>query len=360
MRILGNNKGMALLLTLSIISLLVAFSLELNRKVRSAVFTVASARDRTALHQMALSGIHAAMAVLVEDKMKSETDTLQEDWSDPEIIDEMMAAFPFEKGRVRVHITDELSKIQVNAVVKFPDKNTPNNPQMLLWERFLINHIAEDDHFEQIEPVTIINSLKDWIDSGDDDAITGLTGAESDYYEDIESAYGCRNGRIPHLSDLVWIRGVSRELYYGVGESTGISEYLTVHGIQIIGDSDFAYPGRININTARLPVLTALMPIGSEDFAQALVDYREEMSGDEYVNDISNPTWYTDVPGISALDGQELAEFQGLITTASDIYRIEAEAEHGDSRQVLNVVVQREQDRESGKWKCRILSLESL
>jgi len=358
-RTLGNNRGMALLLTLSIITLLVVVSLELNRQVRSAVYSIAAARDRTALSHMAVSGIHLAMAVLVEDKIKSETDTLQEDWADDEKLNRLLDDFPFDDGRVQVHITDEMGKIQVNAIVRFPDKNIPNDPQMFLWERFLENVIADDENFDEVEPRAIVNALKDWIDAGDDDAVTGLTGAESDYYKDIDAAYSCRNGRMPHLSDMVWVKGVTHDLFYGVDGNTGISEYVTVHGMQDAGGGGFAHSGRINISTAPLQVLTALMPLGSEGFAQAIVDHREEMSGTEYVNDISGRTWYTDVPGISALDGQNLSEFQSLITTSTDIFSIEAKAERGDIKQVLNAVVQREQDKKTGKWKCRVLSWEA-
>ncbi len=48
----------------------------------------------------------------------------------------------------------------------------------------------------------IINSLKDWLDSGDDDAITGLSGAESDYYEGLEPPYSCKNGPMDNLGEV--------------------------------------------------------------------------------------------------------------------------------------------------------------
>ena len=46
MHILKNNRGIALLLTITIAALLVVASLELNRKVRSAVITTAGTRDQ--------------------------------------------------------------------------------------------------------------------------------------------------------------------------------------------------------------------------------------------------------------------------------------------------------------------------
>lgn len=356
---LANNRGMALLLTLTIISLLVVFSLELNRRARLAVYAIAATRDQTILYHMAASGIHAGMALLVEDKMDSQTDTVQEPWANPEIVDVILQALPFDAGTVKVTLSDELGRLQVNAIVEFPSKNAPNDPQLMMWERFLVNFVADDEDFAGIEPRTIVNSLKDWIDDNDDDAITGLTGAEADYYADLDDPYACRNGPMPHLSDMVRVRGVTHALFYGSEENPGISNFATVYGIQAAQNGQFTYPGRINIGTATLPVLTALMPIGSEGFAQAIVDYREEMSGDEYVNDISGSTWYTDVPGISALDGENMSVFQGFITTVSDVFRIEATAERNDFKAIVSAVVKREQDDKSGKWKCRVMSWET-
>jgi len=356
---IGNNRGMALLLTLTIISLLVVFTLELNRRVRSAVQSIAIARDRIALSQMAASGIHVAMAVLVRDKMDSKTDSVQEEWADSENFNQILDDFLFERGNVRIKINDETGKIQVNALVKFPDKNAPNDPQMFLWERFLTRYIAEKEVFDDIEPRSIINAIKDWIDTGDDEAVTGLTGAESGYYNGLDPGYPCRNDRIPHLSDLALVKGMSRDLLYGIEEFSGISEHLTVHGMVKIG-SGFAYPGKINISTAQLPVLNGLMPLGYEEFGQAIFDYREEISGDEYANDISDPSWYKNVPGFSLFEGKKLTEFQSLITTSSDIYSIEATALLDGIEFVLKAVVNRVRDQETGKWRCRVLSWQTL
>ncbi|MEE8541304.1 MAG: hypothetical protein V3S66_06550, partial [Desulfobacterales bacterium] len=68
---LKNNRGVALLITVTIITLLITVILELNRKVRSAVVSAGMTRDQITLEQMASSGIQAAMALLVKDKMST-------------------------------------------------------------------------------------------------------------------------------------------------------------------------------------------------------------------------------------------------------------------------------------------------
>jgi general secretion pathway protein K len=59
---------------------------------------------------MASSGIHAAMAMLVKDKMESNVDSLQEDWANSEKINEILQSFPFEDGKITVKISDELGR----------------------------------------------------------------------------------------------------------------------------------------------------------------------------------------------------------------------------------------------------------
>ena len=117
----NNNRGVALIITLSIIAVLVVTTLELNRKSRSSIYVSGAFRERIQLKQMAMSGVHAAMALLIKDKEDSDIDSIQEDWANPEKIEELLMELPFDFGSVRVSILDELGKIQVNSLVKFPD-----------------------------------------------------------------------------------------------------------------------------------------------------------------------------------------------------------------------------------------------
>ncbi len=60
------------------------------------------------------------------------------------------------------------------------------------------------------------DSLIDWWDK--DKNITGVNGTESDYYESLEKPYKCRDGEIPVVEELLLVRGVSEEVYYGTAE----------------------------------------------------------------------------------------------------------------------------------------------
>jgi len=351
-RLLNNHRGMALLLTITITSIVVAATLELHRKVRSAVVTTAGTRDRMIMSQMTAGGIHAAMAMLVRDKMVSTIDSLQEDWADQEKVDTLLQEIPFEAGKLTVVIEDERSRIQVNALVSPPNGQSYNELQRQLWERCLDLLIPRHEAFEDLETSTILDCLKDWMDAKDDDAITGLNGAESDYYENIEPPSFCRNGPIKHSAELSRIKGLTPELLYGIEDIPGLSQFVTVYGMHPQSTpSNLLWDGKININTAPLPVLVALLPPEVQDLAEIIDEYRKENDSGTYLNDLSSPTWYKSVPGLS-----DLVIPPDLITISSDVYRITATAVLNDMKMAVTAVVVREQQKKTGKWMCRVLS----
>lgn len=348
-----SHRGIALLLTVSITSLLVVAALELHRNVRASLLSTALTRDRFVLAEIAESGVHAAMAVLIKDKKESSTDSLQEDWADPEKLKEILNEVSFEEGNLSVQIIDELGKIQINTLVTPDNGQNFNEPQRLIWERLLNWMKSQHESFEEMDVTAIINSLKDWLDSGDDDTITGVSGAESDYYEDLDPPYTARNGPIRHLGELARIKGITPELLYGFDDLQGLSQFVTVFGNAPLGATGTSYSdsGKININTAPMPVILSLLPSESEDVAQAIIDYREARDGEEYTHDLSSPTAMVASVGLADTD----IDFS-LFASTSDIYQIVATGSLERMKTTVTAVVRREQDPDTGKWVCRVLS----
>jgi len=347
----NNDRGVALLITLSIITVLVVITLELNRKARYTAISAALNRDRLTLNYMASAGIQAGMSLLVKDKKDSDADFLQEDWSNPEKIGQLLEEIPFERGQVGLKITDELGKIQVNALVSFPEGQNFNAQQEQLWIRFLEQFISQDMDAEDLKPTAIVNSIKDWLDSGDDDAITGLQGAESDYYQSLDPPYPCKNNPLDHLGELVLIKGINPDLFYSQETTTGISQYLTVYGMTDLGGNAFTYQGKININTADPAVIAAILPAESQDLAQAMVEYRRETADLNNLHDLSNPQWYKEIPGLGNVDIAPQ-----LIRTDSNVFSLEATATLNAIKATVNAVVMRERDDKTGQWRCKVLN----
>jgi general secretion pathway protein K len=239
--------------------------------------------------------------------------------------------------------------------VSGPNGNQFNETQRSLWERFL-QYFADRKELKldlknDSEPAAIINSLKDWLDSGDNDAITGLSGAETPYYGSRKPPYPARNGPILDLNELRLVKGVTPELFNGTAEIPGIAHYLTPYGMAPGEGTSVSFPGRINVTTAELPVLFALIPGENKQLAETLDEMRRDIASGKQKVDLKNPNWLNQLPGLA-----DIKLDPKLITTTSDLFRIEATAVLHEAETTVTAVVQRVQAPRMGKWTCRVLS----
>ncbi len=349
--------GMAVVMAVAVVLLVATAALELHLNERTNLLNAAAMRDRITLDQMATSGINLAMAILVKDRQDSESDSLQEDWADEETMAGFVEQLGFEKGKLSVKIFDELAKIQINALVQFPEGSQFNEKQRQIWERFANNLLSiyellgdEIGEMEETDTTTIIDSVKDWLDK-DEDIITGLNGAESDYYQELDPPYECKNGPFDHISEVRLVRGITPQLFNGIAGAVGLGNYITVYGATVVNNQKFSYPGKVNVNTAELPVLKVLLPSDNEDFADLLIEYRQAVSGTQYTNDLTNINWYKNVPGFGGITIDP-----DLYSVSSDTFRIVATAVIDDVRAVTTAVVQRERDSDSAPWRCKVLN----
>ena len=350
--LIHNQKGIALIVTLAVTTVLVAISIALHQKMDAAYDASIGVHRHRTMSQMATSRIHAAMAILVKDRLETKTDSLQEDWADPEKVAEALSEISFDEGKVSVLISDERSRIQVNALVALPGHDF-NTAQEHLWIRLFESLVNHYEPFEDLEYNTLIESLKDWIDSEDNDAITGLNGAESSYYMDLEPPYSCRNAPLDHLGDLSRIKGFPPDLFSG-GDIPMLSDLLTVHGAVSIDAQGYTFDGKININTAGPLALSAILPDGYESYAQDMVDYRLESDSEGYINDLSSLSWYKDIPGL-----EDIGINADIMTNLSDLFRITSMAVLEDAVLTTVAVVQREAIDKTGNWRCKVLYWET-
>jgi general secretion pathway protein K len=352
-----NEHGIALIITLTVITLLVSVTFELNRQMRSTVTESAISRNRMTLLHMISSGVQVGEAILVKDRNDTEIDSVQEDWANPEKIKEYLSQTPFDDGGIEMVISDELGRIQVNSLVSFPDGKEYKPAQRDFWYRFISmllmeQQMEESSPFKDIsDPGELINPIKDWLDSGDNDALTGLNSAEKDYYEALNPSYTCRNGPFKHIDELMLVKGITPEIFKSVQDKlSGISNYITVYGATK-SDKKFMFEGKINLNTAELPVVAAMLPIEQMFLAPEICDYRIESANGQFIHELSNPSWYKEVPGCSDLEINP-----DLVTNKSDIFRIQCAGVLQETKMAATVIVLREKNDESGKWYCRVLN----
>ena len=312
-RFLRNSRGMALILTILIISLIVALTLQFNTSMRSDLHAVANLRDGINLGYIAKSGFNYALAVLLEDN--TGVDSLHDDWADPKILSENSAGL-FDDGRFEVKVSDHSGSIQINNLV---DGNNYNSMQKNLLTRFLKSFGLEEEEVENI-----VNAIKDWID--EDDNTTGFGGAENSYYQALEKPYSCKNAPLEFLEELLLVKGITKELF------SHISPYLSPHG-----------DGKININTADPRVLGALSEDIDDEIVKDMDEYRMDEENEE---SLSNSNWYMNVPGMHGVN------IDPVLTTSSTHFEITSEAFKGAmAKRVTGTVKRKEGGFDILSWK---------
>jgi general secretion pathway protein K len=152
-----------------------------------------------------------------------------------EIVDGIWREGAFGEGLYRVRLVDEGGKIHLNRV----DEET-------------LRRVFTSLGVEEPRKTILVDSISDWRDADD---LHRVNGAESDYYLSLSPSYTAKNGPFDTVEELLWVRGVTAELFYGqVGSDetemprTGLKEIFTV-------DSPME---RVNLSTASSEVVHAL------------------------------------------------------------------------------------------------------
>lgn len=351
---ISDESGIALVITLAIIAAILSAAVFINTKVRNDFEAAAVSRDRGQMRAMASSGINAAISILVKDRKESNIDSIQEDWASESYLEGVCQALPFEKGRIHLRISDEKAKIQVNALVRYPEARYYNEIQQAFWARFLGLAIKSDpDSPETSTPESFIEPLKDWLDSGDDDAVTGTNGAEDSYYRSLENPYPCKNGRITYTEEIFLVKNFNREKLLKSG-LTDLSEIFSVQcGIPGQNNEGLTFDGKININTASDILIAGLLPEGKEALAPEIAQFRKDKLESSFVNDLSKPDWYKKAPGCEGVTIKP-----ELITLSSDFFRIDSIAIMEEGQALCeSVIVQRIKNNEKqGTLECRVLA----
>lgn len=304
-------------MTVLIISLILVITLRFNTAMRSSLTSASNLQDNVALDYMAKSVFNAARAVLAADAEESSYDSLHEDWANLAMTAQYFSYF-FNRGRGGMSIMDHSGRLQINSLLRKEEEGwVVNEEQRKVWMNLLV---VEEFELGEEEAANILEAIIDWID--DDDDPSGFGGAESSYYTGLEASYEPRNGPMEFVEELLLVRGVTPELYYGEDDIPGLATLVTPHGRD----------GRININTADPFVLGALAEEIEPDMVDGMLAYRDFED-----NDLSNPEWYTWAPGFPG----DITIPPELITTSSSYFEIMTEVFRGKMKKKVRGLVVR-------------------
>jgi general secretion pathway protein K len=248
--LLRNEQGMALIITLLVVSLLVVIVLEFNYLVQVEADVTANFRDGMKAYYLAKSGIHFAAALLRADN-KNKYDALTEDWA------KELPALPLGDGVVTVRITDEEGKFDLNHFVR-QNNNTIDEKRVEILERLFAGL--------GLNP-RLVDPLLDWVIPAEVQRLDLPT------FNYQDKGYESKHGPLDLISELRLLQGFSNEVLlhlggkpFGEGVDFLVSPYLTV----------FSQEGKINVNTASQEVLQSLSPEMTQGLAEEILLFREE------------------------------------------------------------------------------------
>lgn len=311
-QVLGDQRGIALVLTLLVVALLTALVVQFDFRTRLDLRMTGNYRDSVQAGLLAESAVEVGKQLLKMDQLAQPKlligvpadrgyDINGEPWG-------QAATFPLTvpAGAVSLAITDEDGKLNLNDVLYQPDYDR-GNKQVAVFHRLL--EILEVD---AEEARVMEESLLDWLDPN-------ATDCES-YYQSLEPPYRCGEWPLRTYDELGLVRGFTPEML------ALLAPYVTViwEG-QPTGQGQKYTPGKININTASVELLMALDGSISREVAEDIVASRDQ---DPFTGgkNVGSQALLQAVPTL----GQDVAQsINDLLKTTSDHFSVTACGEVG-------------------------------
>ncbi len=278
--------GFALIMVLFVLAMLSTFALNFVTAMREHSALARNLKEETESYYMAVSGYHEAVSSILSDKDMS-VDFIDGDghfWFDPKV-QPVTGKKTNQSGEVTISITDENAKVNINLA------RTDQLRRLFDYAGFAPDAVNE-----------IIDSILDWKDS---DTEHHLSGAEDEYYEDLDEPYRAKNAFFDVPDELYLVKGLTRDVFSGSESLQPVLPLITTFS-----------RGTININSVSEEVMTllGLSPVEIE----AILKQRNEVSGG-----------FRFIP-------REFAKY-GLNATSTNTFRIEVTARVNNESRYANV-----------------------
>ena len=269
----NSEKGIALIMVLWAMVLLIALGTEFALSMKTEVNTTRNFKEDIEAYYIAKAGINLAKAEILSDAQFHSL-TEEKGYIFGPVVsgekDEGKQALPGEglevpeppkrmelplgKGLIHYTIRDENGKININTASRD-----------VLTKALAANGLSLGS-----ERDTIVDSILDWVDKNDRHRVNG---AESDYYQGLSPAYSAKNGPLDSVEELLKVKGITPELFYGSEEfnseepssaenAPGLARIFTVQGV-----------AQFNPNTAERVVLEIMYP---ENQVDEILEKKEE------------------------------------------------------------------------------------
>ena len=304
--VLLNQRGVALLVVLWIFIFLLVVAFDFSTSVREEATAAHRYNEETQGYFLALAGFERGVYEFLQQSTGREPLGAQKR---ADIFDGNWREETVGGGMFRVRWVDEAGKININRV----DEAT-------------LRRVFTNLGIEEPQRTILVDSIMDWRDPDD---LHRVSGAENDYYRSLTPAYTAKNGSFDGVEDLLWVRGMTSELFYGYTDASGRrGEDAQRVGLRELFTVDSPID-RVNLRTASAEVIHVLTGMPLEK-SRGFIDERKKLS-EKTLADL--------LPLLGM--GAEDAALQQFVFANPGIVAVEAEghpAESRASRRVKGVV----------------------
>ncbi len=325
-----SDRGAALVLVLLFVVLLTVLVVEHAYEMRVEASFVENNVTRFEAQIAARSAVAYGYSLLAADL--EEMAVGGREGSFDSLLDLWAEGLPYQQindSIMQCRVSDEYGKLNLNALLRPTDNE--ENEYLVEALRILFERRGGDPN--------IVDAVLDWLDFDDE---VRPAGAEADYYTTLDPPYGCKNGPMSSVEELLLVAGMTPEIFFGdpqnIDEFPPLTELVTVHGDPL---------GRININTARYPVLEAMADaIGQSGVSQMALSWQENgdpvtSRSDAEARGLLDPR--EDVGGRRRTDQVRPAERRPEVWTwSSEVFQIEGMGMHENTMVRIQAFVWRD------------------
>lgn len=242
--VFGTERGIALLMVLWVLTILIVIVFSFSYMARTEAYATLAFRQAVEKKFLAEAGIERGIAELFYLSANKNAPTVTSGSEVWRMDGRQYKLLMTDNGYYTIGILNEGGKVDINTA-----------PEVIL-KTLLINLGVDPDHAD-----IIVDSAMDWKDP---DNLRRLHGAEDDYYMSLPNPYKAKNTDFETLEELLLVKGMTPEIFFGGKEKKGLIDFLTVH----------ARMTKININAAPKEVLLAIPGITTE-LADSVMTIRE-------------------------------------------------------------------------------------
>ena len=230
-----DQRGVALIVVLLVLALLAVVVTESAYSARLEASMVAAYRDGVVARHLAEAGVHQAIREILSQAQVIAVDgdgalafyrSLPGQTTPARVPVLPRTRVPLGAGEFSYRIGDEAARLGLNGT-----------------DTIRLDRLLQALDVDRARRDVIADSLQDWRDGNE---LHRAHGAESDFYLTLPVPYRARNGNVQDATELLQVRGVTAELYFGADGRPGLGDLVTT-----------ATDGAVNLNTASPLVLKA-------------------------------------------------------------------------------------------------------